>query len=110
MMEPELKKAVSRMSVNSLSGIMPEIHTELQKIQEFFLLMTICNTVVVSAHAHKDKVGGPFLKHYYSAQHPPKISQATSIQFWAYHNFFWGGGLGQNSMQCPPLPPGIGNW
>ncbi len=62
MMEPELKKAVSRMSVNSLSGIMPEIHTELQKIQEFFLLMTICNTVVVSAHAHKDKVIFLYLK------------------------------------------------
>ena len=55
-MEPTMKGAVSRMSVNSMSGIDLELPEELRNIQEFFLLMTICNTVVVSAHAHHDKV------------------------------------------------------
>ena len=55
-MEPTMKKALSRMSVNSMSGIDLQLPEELRKIQEFFLLMTICNTVVVSAHAHHDNV------------------------------------------------------
>ena len=57
LMEPTMKGAISRMSVNSMSGIDLELPAELRNIQEFFLLMTICNTVVVSAHAHHDKVG-----------------------------------------------------
>lgn len=50
LMEPTMKGAVSRMSVNSMSGIDLMLPVELRNIQEFFLLMTICNTVVVSAH------------------------------------------------------------
>lgn len=51
-----MKGAVSRMSVNSMSGIDLELPLELRNIQEFFLLMTICNTVVVSPHEHHDMV------------------------------------------------------
>ncbi|XP_061165426.1 phospholipid-transporting ATPase VD-like isoform X2 [Saccostrea echinata] len=57
-LEPGLEREISRMCLRSLNSVnldLPEfISPNSQRIQEFFLLMAICNTVVVTHHAHED--------------------------------------------------------
>lgn len=50
-----LHREVSRMSLNKLEDVQLDIPVESRRIRDFFLLMVVCNTVVVSAtdhHAH----------------------------------------------------------
>ncbi|XP_021366128.1 probable phospholipid-transporting ATPase VA isoform X4 [Mizuhopecten yessoensis] len=61
-LEPDLQRELSKMCMRSLNSVdltlpdpPPLTKSENTKIiQEFFLLMAICNTVVVSTHAHED--------------------------------------------------------
>ncbi|XP_069129407.1 phospholipid-transporting ATPase VA-like isoform X2 [Argopecten irradians] len=60
-LEPDLQRELSKMCMRSLNSVdlslpdAPPVKLENTKnIQEFFLLMAICNTVVVSTHAHED--------------------------------------------------------
>ena len=59
-LEPGLEREISRMCLRSLNSVnldLPDITSpNSQRIQEFFLLMAICNTVVVTQHAHEDLV------------------------------------------------------
>lgn len=63
-LEPDLQRELSKMCMRSLNSVdltlpdpPPIVKSENTKIiQEFFLLMAICNTVVVSTHAHEDLV------------------------------------------------------
>lgn len=57
-LEPGLEREISRMCLRSLNSVnldLPDNSSpNSQRIQEFFLLMAICNTVVVTHHAHED--------------------------------------------------------
>ncbi|XP_052675449.1 phospholipid-transporting ATPase VB-like isoform X2 [Crassostrea angulata] len=57
-LEPGLEREISRMCLRSLNSVnldLPDTSSpNSQRIQEFFLLMAICNTVVVTHHAHED--------------------------------------------------------
>ena len=57
-LETEIQQELSCMTLRSLASVDLTIQTSNQKnmVQEFFLLMAICNTVVVSLHAHEDCV------------------------------------------------------
>lgn len=59
-LEPGLEREISRMCLRSLNSVnldLPDNSSpNSQRIQEFFLLMAICNTVVVTHHAHEDLV------------------------------------------------------
>lgn len=69
--EPGLFREVMTMSLRSLTNVEVTVdssggrstnynemeYQKSQKIQDFFLLMAICNTVVVTTHAHEDLVG-----------------------------------------------------
>lgn len=59
-LEPGLEREISRMCLRSLNSVnldLPDTSSpNSQRIQEFFLLMAICNTVVVTHHAHEDLV------------------------------------------------------
>lgn len=57
-LEPSLQRDVSTMSLRSLDNIDIVVPPQTKRVQDFFLLMTICNTVVVSPHSHQDHVGG----------------------------------------------------
>lgn len=67
--EPGLWREVNCMSLRSLTNVDLTVDSSsrsmndnemedrrTQKIHDFFLLMAICNTVVVTAHAHEDLV------------------------------------------------------
>ena len=51
--DPTLKQIVTSMS---LTDVPLDIPVQTQRIWDFFLLLTLCNTVVVSLHGHQDKV------------------------------------------------------
>ncbi|XP_052793308.1 phospholipid-transporting ATPase VB-like isoform X2 [Mya arenaria] len=55
-METEIQRELSNMCLRSLGSIDVNVTTLNHKnqVQEFFLLMAICNTVVVSLHPHED--------------------------------------------------------
>ena len=68
-LEPGLWREVNSMSLRSLTNVDVTVdssgrsmngnemeYQRTQKIHDFFLLMAICNTVVVTAHAHEDLV------------------------------------------------------
>ena len=58
--ETEIQRELESMTLRSLASIdlnVPiDTRTQKNQIQEFFLLMAICNTVVVSLHPHEDIV------------------------------------------------------
>lgn len=69
--EPGLWREIACMSLRSLTNVELNVdssnrsstynetdYQKSQKIQDFFLLMAICNTVVVTTHAHEDLVSG----------------------------------------------------
>ncbi|KAK3100160.1 hypothetical protein FSP39_015575 [Pinctada imbricata] len=55
-LEPGLQREISSMCLRSLNSVNIDVQetSHSQRIQEFFLLMAICNTVVVTHHAHED--------------------------------------------------------
>ena len=68
-LEPGLWREVACMSLRSLTSVELTVENsnrssnynemenqKSQKIHDFFLLMAICNTVVVTTHAHEDLV------------------------------------------------------
>ena len=57
-LETEIQQELNCMTLRSLASVDLTVPTTNQKnmVQEFFLLMAICNTVVVSLHAHEDPV------------------------------------------------------
>lgn len=56
LLEPALQRELSNMTLRSLESVELSIPPHVKRVQEFFLLMAICNTVVVSHHAHKDEM------------------------------------------------------
>ncbi|XP_041360414.1 phospholipid-transporting ATPase VA-like [Gigantopelta aegis] len=55
-LEPALQREMSNMCLRSLDSVELVIPEHVKRVQEFFLLMTVCNTVVVTHHEHKDKM------------------------------------------------------
>lgn len=57
-LETEIQRELSCMCLRSLGSVDISLATNNHKnqVQEFFLLMAICNTVVVSLHPHEDIV------------------------------------------------------
>lgn len=55
-LEPALQRELSNMCLRSLESVELTIPPHVKRVQEFFLLMAICNTVVVSHHPHEDMV------------------------------------------------------
>ena len=57
-LETEIQQELNCMTLRSLASVDLTVPSVNQKnaVQEFFLLMAICNTVVVSLHAHEDPV------------------------------------------------------
>ena len=57
-LETEIQQELNCMTLRSLASVDLTVPSTNQKntVQEFFLLMAICNTVVVSLHAHEDPV------------------------------------------------------
>lgn len=53
-LEPALQRELSNMCLRSLENVELTIPPHVKRVQEFFLLMAICNTVVVSHHPHED--------------------------------------------------------
>ncbi|XP_025085934.1 probable phospholipid-transporting ATPase VA isoform X2 [Pomacea canaliculata] len=53
-LEPALQRELSNMCLRSLESVELTIPPHVKRVQEFFLLMAICNTVVVSHHPHED--------------------------------------------------------
>ncbi len=54
--DPTIQLALSSMTLCGATGQDITLTKDTQQIQEFFLLMAVCNTVVVSARGHHDKV------------------------------------------------------
>ncbi|KAK6168454.1 hypothetical protein SNE40_020985 [Patella caerulea] len=55
-LEPALQRELSNMCLRSLDSVELVIPRHVQRVQEFFLLMAVCNTVVVSHHPHEDNI------------------------------------------------------
>ena len=55
-LEPALQRELSTMCLRSLESVDVIIPPHVKRVQEFFLLMAVCNTVVVSHHPHEDLV------------------------------------------------------
>lgn len=57
-LETEIQRELSCMCLRSLGSVDISLSTYNHKnqVQEFFLLMAVCNTVVVSLHPHEDIV------------------------------------------------------
>ncbi|XP_071088418.1 phospholipid-transporting ATPase VD-like [Haliotis cracherodii] len=53
-LEPALQRELSNMCLRSLDSVQLTIPEHVKRVQEFFLLMAVCNTVVVSHHPHED--------------------------------------------------------
>ncbi|XP_076360092.1 phospholipid-transporting ATPase VA isoform X1 [Tachypleus tridentatus] len=77
-LNPRLQEELAKMEIQLAMG--PNLHrqmslsTESQRIQDFFLLMAVCNTVVVSKHPHKDQMNSSGLclnASYFSASSIP---------------------------------------
>ena len=54
-LEPALQRELSNMCLRSLDSVELTIPPHVRRVQEFFLLMAVCNTVVVS-YIHEDLV------------------------------------------------------
>ena len=64
-LETEIQQELNCMTLRSLASVdltVPSINQK-NAVQEFFLLMAICNTVVVSLHAHEDPVSLKYTKY-----------------------------------------------
>ncbi|XP_046562486.1 phospholipid-transporting ATPase VB-like [Haliotis rubra] len=55
-LEPALQRELSNMCLRSLDSVELTIPEHVKRVQEFFLLMAVCNTVVVSHHPHQDEM------------------------------------------------------
>ncbi|XP_076467810.1 phospholipid-transporting ATPase VA-like [Babylonia areolata] len=70
-LEPALQRELSNMCLRSLDSVELTIPPHVKRVQEFFLLMAVCNTVVVSHHPHEDKMDeSGFLAEPYFAKNP----------------------------------------
>jgi hypothetical protein len=65
-LETEIQRELSCMCLRSVGSIDVTVPANSHKnqVQEFFLLMAICNTVVVSLHPHEDIVSNFFIQYY----------------------------------------------
>ncbi|GIY86173.1 probable phospholipid-transporting ATPase VA [Caerostris darwini] len=55
-LQEELSKIEIQLHVDSSATEITHLSTHCQKIQDFFLLLAVCNTVVVAKHPHKDQM------------------------------------------------------
>ncbi|KAG8198687.1 hypothetical protein JTE90_015512 [Oedothorax gibbosus] len=55
-LQEELSKIEIQLHVNTPAAEITHLSTHCQKIQDFFLLLAVCNTVVVAKHPHKDQM------------------------------------------------------
>ncbi|XP_046566596.1 phospholipid-transporting ATPase VD-like [Haliotis rubra] len=67
-MEPALKRELSNMCLRSLDSVERTIPEHVKRVQEFFLLMAVCNTVMVSHHPHQDE------RTRYEAESPDELA------------------------------------
>ena len=54
--DPTLQKELAEMRLCYNCEVPTDIPEQSRRIWDFFLLLAVCNTVVVSSHAHIDKV------------------------------------------------------
>ena len=52
----ELSKMEIQLRIDSGATEITHLSSHNQRIQDFFLLLAVCNTVVVAKHPHKDQV------------------------------------------------------
>lgn len=55
-LQEELSKIEIQLHVDSSAAEVTHLSTHCQRIQDFFLLLAVCNTVVVAKHPHKDQM------------------------------------------------------
>nr|KAG5711610.1 hypothetical protein BaRGS_016792 [Batillaria attramentaria] len=76
-LEPALQRELSNMCLRSLESVELTIPPHVKRVQEFFLLMAICNTVVVSHHPHEDLMDeSGFLAEPYFNRNADQASEA----------------------------------
>ncbi|KAK2165061.1 hypothetical protein LSH36_55g03001 [Paralvinella palmiformis] len=75
--DPALKQIVSSMTFTDLPLNMPD---QMYRIWDFFLLLTVCNTVVVSLHGHQDMIdmSGDHCHEFDSSVVQPKTTRGIS--------------------------------
>ncbi|XP_070196933.1 phospholipid-transporting ATPase VA-like isoform X2 [Littorina saxatilis] len=79
-LDPALQRELSNMCLRSLESVELTIPPHVKRVQEFFLLMAICNTVVVSHHAHEDLMDeSGFLPEPYFNKFPDQSSERMDV-------------------------------